>query len=135
MLAYQGLALKNIDMNDLLDKKLVASEMVIDNVSAKIYRDLHKPLQQKSKVGSYPSQLLMQIGQPVNIASLTVNHAFVQYRENETVSDSTGVVKFANSTFNISNITNIPEAIQKNNELNIAFKSNALGVYSFKGKF
>ena len=133
--SLSGITLKNIDMNGLLDSKLTASEMVINNVKAIIYRDLHKPLEQKSKIGNYPSQMLMQIGKPVNISELKVNNAFVEYRENETVSDSIGVVKFTNSTFNISNITNIPEAIQKNNELNIAFESNALGTIPLKGNF
>ena len=53
-----GIALKNIEMNNLIAKKLVASDLVIDNINAKIYRDIHKPLEQKSKVGNYPSQLL-----------------------------------------------------------------------------
>ena len=133
--SLSGITLKNIDMNSLLDTKFVASEMVIDNTNAKIYRDLHKPLQHKSKVGNYPSQMLMQIGKPVNISMLKVNHAFVEYRENQITSDSIGVVKFTNSTFNISNITNMPEAIQKNNELNIAFESEALGAIPLKGNF
>lgn len=133
--SLSGISLKNIDMNSLLDKKFVAAEMVIDDVSAKIYRDLHKPLEHKSKVGNYPSQMLMQLGKPINISTLKVNHAFIEYRENEKTSDSIGVIKFSNSTFKISNITNMPEAIQKNNEFNIAFESNALGSIPLNGNF
>jgi len=133
--SLSGITLKGIDMNSLLDSKFVASEMVIDNANAKIYRDLHKPLEHKSKVGNYPSQMLMKLGKPIDISSLKVNNANVEYRENQTTSDSIGVVKFANSTFNISNITNIPQAIQKNNELNIAFESKALASIPLKGNF
>ena len=43
-LKVSGILLKNIDMNSLLDKKLEASEIIINNLNAKIYRDLHKPL-------------------------------------------------------------------------------------------
>jgi hypothetical protein len=63
-----GILLKNIDMNSLLDKRLEASEIVINSSSAKIYRDLHKPLEKTSNVGNYLSQLLQKFEQPVNIS-------------------------------------------------------------------
>mgnify|MGYP001547154219 FL=1 len=48
-----GIALKNIQMNNLIAKKLMASDLVINKINAKIYRDVHKQLEQKSKVGNY----------------------------------------------------------------------------------
>jgi hypothetical protein len=130
-----GLTLTNIDMNRLLDKRIEASELIIDNVDAKIFRDMHKPLQHISKVGNYPSQTLMQIGQPVNIEHIKVKNAYVEYREKETVSDSIGVVKFTNTNLDISNVTNIPEGIQKNNEMNISFNTQALTAIPLTGNF
>ena len=59
----------------------------------------------------------------------------MEYKENQKVSDSVGVVHFTNASFDISNVTNIPEEIQKNNELNIAFAANALGSIPLKGNF
>ncbi|MEO8823245.1 MAG: hypothetical protein ABI366_06680 [Ginsengibacter sp.] len=134
-LSLTGLTLKNIDMNSLLDKKIEASELFIDRADAKVSRDLHKPLKKESKVGNYPSQMLMKMDQPINIKNIKIKSAYVEYRENEKVSDSVGVVKFTNASFNISNVTNIPEAIQKNNEMNIAFSANALGVIPLTGNF
>lgn len=130
-----GLTLSNININRLLDKRIEASELIIDNVDAKIFRDMHKPLQHISKVGNYPSQMLMQIGQPVNIEDIKVKNAYVEYREKETASDSIGVVKFTNTNLDISNVTNIPEAIQKNNEMNISFKTQALTAIPLTGNF
>jgi hypothetical protein len=104
-------------------------------MSVKIYHDLHKPLQPKSKIGNYPSQMLMQFDHPINISLIKVKNAFIEYRENESVSDSVGVVKFTNTNLNISNVTNIPEAIQKNNELNISFDTRALSSIPLKGNF
>ena len=134
-LSLKDLNLENIDMNSLLDKRIDASDLVIDNADAHIYRDLHKPLKHESKVGKYPSQLLMKIDQPINISKIKVRHAVVEYRENEKVSDSIGVVKFTNADFDISNVTNIPERIKKNNELNIAFNALALNAIPLKGNF
>jgi len=134
-LSLSGLTLDDIDMNSLLDQRIEASQLIIDHASAKIYRDLHKPLEHKSKVGNYPSQLLMQIDQPIRISTIKIKNAFVEYRENESVSDSIGVIKFSNTHFDISNVTNIPAAIQKNNEMNIAFTTTALSAIPLKGNF
>jgi hypothetical protein len=134
-ITFTGISLKNINMNSLLDKQLVASDLLISNANAKIYRDLHKPLEKKSRVGNYLSQLLEKIDEPLNISKATISNAFIQYRENEFVSDSIGVVTFLNSKLNISNITNIPSAIQKNNELNISFDTKVLSEIPLTGNF
>lgn len=130
-----GILLKNIDMNSLLDKQLLATELVINNAEAKIYRDLHKPLRKTSNVGNYLSQLLEKFDQPVNISKATIKDAMVQYRENEFVSDSIGEVTFLHSNFSISNITNIPSEINKNNELNLSFNTRVFGLIPLKGNF
>ncbi len=134
-LRFKGISLKNIVMNDLIDNKLHASSLVIENTVAKIYDDLHKPLREKSKVGNYPSQLLQKLNLPVNISSAVLKNAYIEYKENETVSDSVAVVNFVNSKLNITNITNVPAAIQKNNQLNISFQSNILNAIPISGDF
>jgi hypothetical protein len=130
-----GIVLKDIDMNSLLDKQINASELVVNKLNAKIYRDLHKPLQEKSRVGNYLSQLIDKLKQPVNINHATVNNAFIQYRENEVLSDSVGVVTFSNSRLNFTNITNMPEAVKKNNELNFSFDTKVFGEVPLIGNF
>lgn len=130
-----GIALKNIDMNSLLDNRLEASLLVIENVKAKIYRDLHKPLKKKSKVGNYVSQLLKKLNQPLNISKAEIKNATIIYRENEKVSDSIGVVSFSDTRFNISNITNMPIVFQKNNHLDISFETKVLGSIPLNGNF
>jgi hypothetical protein len=39
-----GIALKNIDLNSLMEKRLEASQLDVEKMKTKIYRDLHKPL-------------------------------------------------------------------------------------------
>lgn len=130
-----GIALKNIQMNNLIAKKLLASDLVIDKIDAKIYRDLHKPLEQKSRVGNYPSQILQALNLPVNVGKATLSNAHIEYRENETASDSIGMISFTDSKLTITNITNIPEAIRKNGQLNITFDARALGLIPLNGNF
>ncbi len=134
-LRLSGISLSNIDMNSLIDSRLVASQLLIQSTNAVIYRDLHKPLEKKSKVGNYPSQLLTSLSTPVLISKAVLNNANIVYRENEKVSDSIGVINFANSTLTISNITNMPEEISKNNRMSISFDTKILGSIPLKGNF
>lgn len=133
--SLSGISLQGIDMNSLLDKRLEASQLVINKVNAKIYRDLHKPLEEKSKVGNYPSQMLLKLSRQINIPKATINNADIEYRENEPVSNKTGEIDFMNSNLTITNITNIPAVIQNRSRLNIAFQSKILGSIPITGNF
>lgn len=130
-----GINLRGISMDDLLSEKIIANELVVSNTSAKIYRDLRKPLKKVSKVGNYPSQMLQKLEIPVNIQKVTLENAFIQYKEMEVASDSAGVVNFNNAKLVITNVTNMPELIKKDPALNIAFNAKALSVIPLKGNF
>ena len=131
----KGISLKNINMQNVIDKKIFASDLIINSASAKIYRDITKPLRDKSRVGNYPSQMLKRLDIPVNIAHASISNAFIQYTEHEKISDSSGVVTFTNTHLNISNITNMDDAIKKNNATTVSFQSDALGKIPIKGRF
>ncbi len=131
----RGIALKNINLKNVFDNKIIASSLVIKNVSAKDYVDLQKPMSGKNKVGNYPAQLLNKIDFPINISHVLLQNAFVEYREKETLSDSTGDAKFSESTITVDNVTNIPEVMKQNNAMKISFESKALTVIPVKGSF
>ena len=133
--SMKGISLSDIDMNSLVDKRLEAAALVIENISAKISRDKHKPLKKESKVGNYLSQMLVKLDQPINISKASFNNATIQYRENQTSSDKVGEVSFENTSIDISNITNIPAAIKKNNQMVISFDTKVLGEIPLKGNF
>ncbi|MEO6818130.1 MAG: hypothetical protein ABI266_06220 [Ginsengibacter sp.] len=128
-----GIALKGIEMQNLLNNRIEATELVINNTSANIYRDLQKPLKKESKVGNYPSQVIQKLDMPIHIQKATLLNADMDYKEREKVSDSVGIISFTGARLDISNITNIPSDIKKNNELNVAFSANALGSVPLKG--
>jgi len=130
-----GIALNNIEMQNLLQQKIIASQLLINNASAKIYRDISKPLEQKNKVGNYPSQLLEALDIPVNISKASLPNAYIEYKEKEAGSGNGGIVRFEDSKLDITNITNMPEAIHQNNFLNILFDTKVLGQIPLKGNF
>lgn len=131
----KGIVLTNIDMKNLIDKKIVASDLRINNTSAKIYRDLGKPLKMKSKVGNYPPQMLKKLSVPVNISHIILPNVFIQYTEHEKISDSSGVITFNRSSINISNVTNQKEAIEKNNVTTVSFDTKLLDEIPINGSF
>ncbi|KAA9040742.1 hypothetical protein FW778_01490 [Ginsengibacter hankyongi] len=131
----KDISLKNIDMKNLLDKKIFASDLVVNNISAKIYRDIRKPLSGKNKVGNYPSQMLGKANMPVNISHATLSNAFIQYTEHEKISDSSGVVTFNGTSINISNITNVKDAIERNGVTTISYKTRILNEIPAEGTF
>lgn len=133
--SMKGIRLKGIEMENLFNNKLIASELSINSTVAKIYRDLNKPLEKKSKVGNYPSQMLMDLDFPVNVREARLPAAFIQYREKEVASQETGTVKFQHTSLHITNITNMTGAIQQNNELNINFNSRVLNKIPIDGNF
>ena len=57
-------------MKNLLDKKIIASDLLINKVSAKDLCRSSETMNGKSKVGNYPSQLLKKIDFPINISML-----------------------------------------------------------------
>ncbi|MGH2564920.1 MAG: hypothetical protein ACRDE5_10420, partial [Ginsengibacter sp.] len=61
--------------------------------------------------------------------------AFIQYTEHEKISDSSGIVTFNNSKINVSNITNVADAITKNNTTTISFDTKILNAIPAKGAF
>jgi hypothetical protein len=130
-----GISLRDIDMRNLISKKLFASDLIISNASVKIYRDLKKPLDGKSRVGNYPPQMLKKLDIPVNISHTSINNAFIQYTEHEKISDSSGVVTFTGSAISISNISNIAEAAEKSKPIVVSFNTRVLNAIPLRGEF
>jgi hypothetical protein len=131
----KNISLNDIHMNTLFSKKLIASQLNIGNMNARIYRDLNLPLEKVEKNSNYPSQLLQKLNLPVNITRATVSSAFIQYREREVLTDSTGVIGFYNTRLNISNISNMDDSNAKNNQITIAFSTKVLGTIPLEGNF
>lgn len=133
--SMKGVTLDGIEMENLFNNKLIASKLSVRSTSLKIYRDLNKPLEQKSKVGNYPSQMLEQLDFPVAIKRASLPSVYVEYREKQEKTGKVGTVTFNQTSLNISNITNIKEEIAKNNLFNISFNSKALNAIPLKGNF
>jgi hypothetical protein len=132
--SLEGIELKNINRDGLWHKRLEADSLRIKKSSFKIYHDLSYPHDTSSQVGNYPQEQLMRMPLLINIKETTLESSFIEYKEKNAKSDSSGKVQFYNVHATIHNITNIPGAIRSNNSCVVNFVAKFLNNVIFKAK-
>jgi hypothetical protein len=110
----QKASVKNINWWSLISNEgLIGENMTLTGGYISVYDDRRLP-PPASKLGKYPHQLLMKIKFPVRMNSITLNNIDVSYEEFNPVADRTGSVTFNNTSGELKNVTNIPEAVTAN---------------------
>ena len=100
--------------------------MLIARSSLKIFRDLSYPPDTVSKMGKFPQQLLMRLPILVDIFKMVFVHSFIEYKEKNAKSDSSGKVQFFDASATISHVTNRREAIALDNKCVLLFRAKFL---------
>ncbi len=134
-ITMKDITLGGIEMENLFDHKIIASSLTAKNTVAKIFRDLTKPLEPVSRVGSYPSQLLQKLDFPISIVSADMPSVYLEYREKQAGGKQTGTIGFYNSNLHLSNITNVPSEISRDSSMDISFQTSVLNKIPLEGKF
>lgn len=133
--------LKNIEFNKVDIGRLLKGEVRIDNIvlnnnSINVFRDLSYPIDSMAKSGpqnSYPHQQFCSLEIPVNINKLVVRQAYIEYKEKNSMSQSSGRVRFSNSNITINNINNSPA--KENEKIIASFASTFLDKIPVTGSF
>lgn len=125
--SFKGIQISNLNFHALLNEKLIADNMQIDNSSFKIYRDLSIPRDNKNRTGKYPHQLFAKIPMDINIRKLVLASCFVEYKEKNPRSEQAGKVQFHQTHAVFQNVNNHPG--KSNNimtaEVNTSFLNKA----------
>ncbi|MEP6594347.1 MAG: hypothetical protein ABJA71_00310 [Ginsengibacter sp.] len=129
------LSLNNINLDHILDKEIVAGNLIVNNSSIKIYRDLSYPLEPTNKIGHYPSQMIMKSDLPLNIKKVSFKNIYLEYKEKNAKTNKPGTVTFEQGEINIDNVTNIPAVIKENNVMTINYKANVLNTLLLNATF
>ena len=95
---------------------LEAGELNINKAICSIYLDRSLPIDSDKKPNDFPHQLLASLDVPVYIGKLKLNGASVAYQEYNPLSNNSGTIHLNSVNTSITNITNIPEKIKKNNK-------------------
>ena len=125
-LTMEGISLRHIDRGAFWRKRIEGDSLIIARSSFKIFRDLSYPPDTVSKVGKFPQQLLMRLPIPVDINKTVFVHSFIEYKEKNARSDSSGKVQFFDVHATISHVTNMREAIAQDNKCVVLFRAKFL---------
>lgn len=132
---------RNVRFHDVEMEKLVKGEVFIDKIttsgnSVKIYHDMSYPADSSKKSGrtdTYPHQKMMSLDMPLNIKTFTLANTYIEYKEKNPKSKSSGQVIFSNTTATISNITSLPP--KKGEVTKMTFNSTFLKKVPVTGSF
>jgi len=123
----------DVDVSKLFKGSFISSLTTTNNISVKVYRDLSYPATGESNMGNYPQQMLFKLKVPVSIKKFTASQVYVEYKEKNPMTDSSGKVRFENGDITITNISNLtPKAGDK---ATATFKANFLGALPLTGSF
>ncbi len=95
-------------------QQIIADSLSVSKAIVKVYKDHHQPRDHINRVGSFPHQALQRLRYRVIIPALTVQDAFIEYKQNTPKTGRKGKVQFYQTTLHVSNITNDSLRIRSN---------------------
>ena len=126
-----SIEIKNINRSALLDQQLVADTIRISDGSFRIFRDKSYPHDSVDRTHDYPQEAIMRLSLPVNIKTVIIRDSYIEYKEKNDKSDSSGKVSFFHVQANLDNVTNMPEIIRRNNRMILNFNASFLNATPF----
>jgi hypothetical protein len=127
-IGFKNISLKHINLERLILADVIADSLTIQDIKFKDFRDRSYPDDSISKVGQFPQQLLMRMPLAISIKKVIVKEAFIEYKEKNPKSDSSGRVQFFHSNAVVSNLTNDPVNIKVNRNCIVEFNTRFLDV-------
>jgi hypothetical protein len=120
-----------INRQALLHQKIVADSLLLGNASFHIFRDKSVPHDSLDRTNDFPQQVLMRLTLPVYIGSIIFKDSYIEYKEKNDQSDSSGKVAFHHVQCRLTNVTNMPDSIRKNNLMRMHFNASFLDKAAF----
>lgn len=134
-LRFAGVQLAGLNFPALLQERLEADHLIMQNVGVNVYKDHAQPRDNINRVGNFPQQALLKLPIAVTIAQATIKNAVVVYKQHTPKTGQTGAVGFHAIHARISNITNEPEQINSNPFLIADTRSLFMNRVELKARF
>ena len=131
---FNGIALKNINLPQLMQSSVIADELLIKQSSFKIYRDLSYPRDKKERIGTFPHQLLMDMPVSVSVRKIILDNAFIEYKEKNAKSNYSGKVQFDHASATIDNVTNMDAEVKRNKNCVLNFNASFLDMAAVRAR-
>lgn len=100
------LLFKQVNVQEILNGNLISNQLIIKKASLKIFRDKSYPEKKEKKVGHYPHQDLLKIPIDVALKKITVQSGYIEYKEKNPQTGSSGVLVFDNVSASLLNVSN-----------------------------
>src|SRR5450432_1028805 len=117
------LNMTHINRQALLHQQVVADTLQLTNASFHIFRDKSKPHDSIDRTHDYPQDVIMRLPISVHIKTIHLKDSYIEYKEKNDISDSSGKVSFFHVDARLTNVTNQIDSIRKNNQMRLHFSS------------
>jgi len=121
----------HLNRQALLRQELVADSLILSNASIRIFRDKSVQHDSVDRTNDYPQQAIMRLSLPIYIKKIIARDSYIEYKEKNDKSDSSGKVSFFHVYASINNVTNIHDSILKDHQMRLHFESSFLNATSF----
>ncbi len=128
------LDIKLINRKEMLQGRLVADELQIFNASLLVFRDKSYPHDSVDRTHGYPQEAIMHLPFEVYIKKITVGDSYIEYKEKNDKSDSSGKVAFFHVQAGIENVTNMKDKIRQQSQMKVLFNASFLNAAPFTAK-
>lgn len=128
-ITLNNIGINRLDFSALLKNKIFAESITLANSSIKIYRDMTRKPDGKSRLGTYPQQRIQHLPLPVSVKTIVLKNSYVEYKEKGRLMQKTGKVIFSDVNATFANITNIKLNGKDNSMLTADITANFLKRY------
>jgi hypothetical protein len=115
------LDIDQIDRQAMLKEELVAAEINIRNLSLRVFRDKSYPHDSVDRTHEYPQESIMSLPWAIYIRKIVVADSYIEYKEKNDRSDSSGKVSFFHVLAQLENVTNMAAKIRQQNQMILHF--------------
>jgi hypothetical protein len=130
-LVIGSLDLLNISRPEILNQRLIADSLQINAASIHIFRDKSYKHDSVNRTHDFPQEAIMKLPFEAMIKNVLMNDCYIEYKEKNEKSDSSGKLAFFRTYAKLENVTNIPESIARNKYMLLHFRSSFLNTTSF----
>ncbi len=130
-ISVEGLDICGINPQSLQLGRLMADSIRISELSFRDFRNISYPHDSVDRTDFYPHVAIMNLPLKMYISKVMVKEGYVEYKEKNDKSDSSGKVTFYHVRATFDNVTNMPDRVKDNNLMSLNFNASFLNKSSF----
>jgi hypothetical protein len=120
-----------LNRQSLLQQEIVADSLILNSASIRVFRDKSVPHDSVDRTNNYPQNAIMRLPLLLYIKKIIVRDSYIEYKEKNEKSESSGKVAFFHVNSTIKNVTNMKDSIRRDNLMRLQFESSFLNASPF----